>query len=155
MIFNLLIALFFIYIDFGLFTLIQILILLIVFFGSNFLLGINPNAKQFLFIKIWALVTIIFILYHDYGVTEVGNIIILPVSVTKISYFDELESMPFIDTSSEEKLEINRLFVTTRITDFLRNLEDDVNYVATIEFTPEFPEYGMDNINQLLQSIKI
>jgi hypothetical protein len=69
---------------------------------------------------------------------------ILPVSISKISYFDELDATSQIDTSSEKKLVIKHLSISNEIINFLNNLDIKENYIATIEFTPEFPEYRMD-----------
>jgi hypothetical protein len=140
----------FIYIKLGLFTLIQIIILLIVLFASNFLIGINPDNKQFHIIRIMAVLTIILILYYNSGVINIKTMIVLPLSILKISYFDEFESIAYIDSSSKKESELINLFTSTEISKFLNSLDINDNYVATIEFTPEFPHYGLDLPRMLL-----
>jgi hypothetical protein len=55
-----------IYIKFGLFTLIQIMIWSIVLLTSNILIGINPNSKELHVIRFTSILVIMFIFYINY-----------------------------------------------------------------------------------------
>ncbi len=52
-----------IYIQFGLFVLIQILFGHTVFFASSFLIGLNPFSRQYYVIRAISIIVIIFSLY--------------------------------------------------------------------------------------------
>lgn len=132
-----------IYIQFGLFTLIQILILLIVFFLSNLLLIINPISRELHIIRIMALTSLILILYYNYNQNPIIIASILPLSISKISYLDDINTDLTVDNSD---LNIEKLYLinSEEISKFLNKLNIGINYGATIEFIPEI---GIDKID--------
>lgn len=132
-----------IYIQFGLFTLIQILILLIVFFLSNLLLIINPISRELHIIRIMALTSLILILYYNYNQNPIIIASILPLSISKISYLDDINTDLIVDNSD---LNIEKLYLinSEEISKFLNKLNIGINYGATIEFIPEI---GIDKID--------
>lgn len=150
----LLVALLLVYFQCGLLTVIELILLIIILLASNFLSGINPDPNLFLYIKIFAIITIIYLLYHDYNIMNAYklallpiknlDVSILPVSIDKITYFDELESINYIDTNFENKVYLTDISEQGEIFDIINSLEEHHNYVASIEFTTVFPEEGKD-----------
>nr|YP_009487293.1 hypothetical protein [Russula lepida]AWB36195.1 hypothetical protein [Russula lepida] len=138
-----------VYIYFGLFTLIQILIWIVVFFLSNFLLGINPEEKKFLWIKLFSVLTIMFIIYWNSTVVNVSSMLILPVSIKGVTYFDDVKSS-HIDSKTE--LAMFNLFDLDQISNFIERLDNDYNYMLNIEFSPLMTEYNYLDAPQLILS---
>jgi len=77
-----------IYIKFGLLVLISIIIWLLVFFVSNFLIQFNPTREMYI-IRILSIIVIIFILYYNSIEHLISTSLIIPLSVSKISFLDE------------------------------------------------------------------
>jgi len=75
---------------YGTFVLIQILIWTMVFFLSNFLIGLNPFNKEFHTIRIMSIIVIIFILYYNSIQSTIATLFILPLSISKITYLDDI-----------------------------------------------------------------
>lgn len=73
-----------IYIKFGLFVLIQILIWSLVFILSNFLIQFNPNREMYI-IRILSILVIMFILYYNSLEHIISTALIIPLSISKIS----------------------------------------------------------------------
>jgi hypothetical protein len=79
-----------IHIKFGLLVLISIIVWSIIFLLSNFLLGLNPNNKEMFIIRIISILVIIFILYYnslEYGII---TSLIIPLSINKITYLEDI-----------------------------------------------------------------
>ena len=117
-----------IYIQFGLFVSIQIVIWTIVFLLSNFLIGINPFNKEFYIIRIISVFVIILILYYNTNKIYFIASFILPLSIDKITFLNEMKVNIFIYTDTEES-EIFYLFEVNETSEFLNRLDDDDNYV--------------------------
>jgi hypothetical protein len=60
-----------------------------------------------------------------------------PLSISRISYINDLDVPAFTDFESE-KIEIFSKFTIKETTDFLNKLEDNENYIAEIGFIPCF-----------------
>jgi hypothetical protein len=94
---------------------------------------------------------IIFSIYYllFYNSIPLISAFILPISIDKISYFKEIESKLFtIDSNWKSKNFY--LFNSDEISDFLKNLDVDDNYIATIEFIPNLSEYNSDSPQLIL-----
>lgn len=79
-----------IYIHYGLFTLIQIMIWTLVFLLSNLILGINPDNKEMHVARLISIITIIFIFYYNSSHLSILLSFIVPISVNNITFIDEL-----------------------------------------------------------------
>ena len=79
------------YIKFGLFVLSQVILLTTIFFISNFLVGINPDNTEMKVIRVISVITILYILTYNLELISVKTASILPLSISKISYFEEKE----------------------------------------------------------------
>jgi len=148
MILLLLLSLITIYLFFGVFVLIQILILTIVFFSSNFLIAINPFSKEFYIIRIMSIIVIIFILYNNSIKLNIATTLILPLSISNISYlndYSDKDSPIIIDFNvKKELLHLHNVDETTK---FINNLDRDSNYIATIEYINDLSIYHLDVYN--------
>jgi len=132
----------FTYIYFGLFVFIQIFIWTIIFFLSNFLHGINPLSKEFIIIRIMSILVIIFILYYNSGNLTVAATTILPLSISKITYVDEINQSIYIGNGP--RFEVFESFEIEETKDFLTRLEDDANYLINMEFIPDVTNHDED-----------
>jgi hypothetical protein len=123
------------YIKLGAFVLIQIIIWLIVFISSNFLIGINPSNIQFKITRILSVCVIVFLLWFNSLEISVHTTMLLPLSIVKISYVHEFDSLIYISDSNtkEERL---YLWNYEEIKDFLNSLDIDDNYIVNMEFIP-------------------
>jgi len=115
-----------------------------VFLLSNFLIGINPFVRELYIIRIMAFCAIIFILYYNSIQLPIETTFVLPLSISKISYFNEIETESRIYIDSNWKTERFYLIKINEISDFLNELDINDNYIATIEFIPEISEYNID-----------
>jgi hypothetical protein len=82
-----------IYIHLGLLVVTQIIIWTLVYFISDFLIKINPS-REMLIIKIMSIIVIIFILYWNRNHTYIITSFIIPLSVNKRTFIDDLEIEP-------------------------------------------------------------
>jgi len=114
-----------IYIQFGLLVLTQVIILFIIMILSNLLLGLNPYCKWLYIIKIMTIILIIFVLYHNSG--DISIAFMAPLSISKISYIDDLDIPVFADFESE-KIKIFNKFTFEETNDFLMELEDNESF---------------------------
>lgn len=128
-----LISLTLIYIFWGLLTLAQIVVLTIVFFTSNFLMGLHPFSKHLHVIRILSIVTIVFILYYNTANSLISLSLLLPLSLDKISIYDENKDTFNLDINYQTT--IISSFETPVIEELLKKLNIDDNYVVTIDFT--------------------
>jgi len=148
MILLLLLSLITIYMFFGTFVLIQILIWTIVLFLSNFLIAINPFSKEFHIIRIMSVIVIIFILYYNSIKLNIATALILPLSISNISYlndYSDKDSPIIIDFNvKKELLYLHNVDETTK---FINNLDRDSNYIATIEYINDLSIYHLDVYN--------
>jgi len=132
----------FIYIQFGLLVLTQIVIWLMVFLLSNLLIGINPFSKQFYVIRAMSIIVIIFILYYNTKEISFGAMFILPLSINKITYYEDLtkdiKDCSFVIIDAITETETFHLIKVNETSDFLNKLDDNANYIVNIEFIPDF-----------------
>lgn len=132
-----------IYIHFGLLVLIQIMIWTLVFFLSNFLITINPS-KQYYIIRIMSIFVIIFILYYNTKIGNISTVFIIPLSLTKIDYLDDIiPNKIFI--SNDSKLNIFYFNDIIEVNKWLKTLEENETYVVTFEFIFSFLNYNDDS----------
>jgi hypothetical protein len=90
-----------------------------------------------------ALTSLILILYYNYNQNPIIIASILPLSISKISYLDDINTDLTVDNSD---LNIEKLYLinSEEISKFLNKLNIGINYGATIEFIPEI---GIDKID--------
>jgi hypothetical protein len=90
-----------------------------------------------------ALTSLILILYYNYNQNPIIIASILPLSISKISYLDDINTDLIVDNSD---LNIEKLYLinSEEISKFLNKLNIGINYGATIEFIPEI---GIDKID--------
>lgn len=138
MIFLLIIIFTLIYIKFGLFVLTQIILWIIVFFISNFIIGINPDNREMKVIRVISIIVIWFILVYNYNfeLSTISTALLPPLSISKISYFEE-KDISYVDPKFETQL---FRFWELELKDFINNLDDEINYVVAIEYLPEYSE---------------
>ena len=139
-----------IYIQYGLLVLTQIIIWLLVYLLSNILIGINPFSKHLHIIRIMSIIAISLILYINYNHSSIfiGTALIAPLSIDKITFMDETESSVILDGSVNEKLfsEISiELFE-----EFIKSLEDEMDYVVTIDFIPDIFTYDINHPRMII-----
>jgi len=135
-----LIFLILIQIQFGLLVSIQITIWLLVYFLSNLLLGFNPWSKQLLVIRLMSIFVIIFILYYNCKYISISTMIILPLSIDKISYFHEFNQKTIVDSNDCREYVIY-LMKDNNLSDWFLTFNKDENYVVTLEFIPDIPTH--------------
>lgn len=143
-----------IHIKFGLFVLISVITWLLVFILSNFLLGLNPNNREMYIIRIISILVIIFILYYNSLQITVLSSFIIPLSITKITFLEEL-------LKEDQNYHFDLIYIRKpnfiwlkfgdfqEIMDFLTLLESDKAYVLTFEliFDQNGFEFGDPTIN--------
>jgi hypothetical protein len=134
-----------IYLQFGLLPLAQIIIWIIVFFLSNFLLGINPDNTQFKVIRATAIIVIIFIINSLIFNNSLYNIsILVPFSLFEIDFRDSFE-WKFNSYKVKPMISyINLQTLTKDIDLLLLSLVDDVNYSMSLSFISSYKEWEKD-----------
>jgi len=145
MILLLLLSLVIIFTFFGTFVLIQILIWTMVFFLSNFLIGINPFNKEFHTIRIMSVIVIIFIVYYNSIKLNVANAFILPLSISNITYLDDFTNDHrgiIVDPNVNKELLYS--ITTGKTSKLLNNLDSDSNYIEAIEYINDLSIYYSD-----------
>jgi hypothetical protein len=71
----------------------QIVIWLIVFFfASNLSIGLNPYSKQMHTMRAMSVLVILFIIYYNSTKISIATMVLLPLSVDKITYYHEIPS---------------------------------------------------------------
>jgi hypothetical protein len=134
-----------IYLQFGLLPLAQIIIWIIVFFLSNFLLGINPDNTQFKVIRAMAIIVIIFIINSLILNNSLYSIsILIPFSTFEIDFRDSFE---WKFNSYKVKPMISYLKLQTLTKDInllLLSLLDDSNYSMGLSFISSYKEWEKD-----------
>lgn len=144
MILILLILLTIIYIQFGLFTLIQIMIWLIVFISSNVLIGLNPwNIKAHIS-RVLSICIVIFILWYNSQEISIQTSMLLPLSISKITFTSEFNHPIFI--KFPEKRETLYLWDDQEIKEFLNSLATDENYIIFMQFKPSELDWDGPNV---------
>lgn len=134
-----------IYLQFGLLSLAQIILWIIVFFLSNFLSGINPDNTQFKVIRAIAIIVIIFTINSLIFNNSLYSIsILIPFSFFEIDFrdsfewkFDSYKVKPMISYIKLQNL-------TKDINSLLLSLVDDVNYSMGLSFISSYKEWEND-----------
>lgn len=148
MILLLLLSLIIIYLFFGVFVLIQILIWTIVFFLSNFLIGINPFNKEFHTIRIMSVIVIISILWYNSTKLNIATAFILPLSISNISYLDDFtKGHTGIIVDPNVKKELLYSITIGETSKLLNSLDSDSNYIANIEYINDLSIHYLDVSN--------
>jgi hypothetical protein len=91
-----------------------------------------------------------FILYYNSIQIQILTALIIPLSIDKISYFNDVETDNLLVDFSTEKTDRFFLFDINEISDFLNKLDIDDNYIATIEFIPEISKHKEDAPQMIL-----
>jgi|HubBroStandDraft_1064217.scaffolds.fasta_scaffold06090_2 hypothetical protein len=129
-----------IYLQFGLLSLANIIIWIIVFFLFNFLLGIfrNPNNTQFKVIRAMAIIVIIFIILKN----SLYNIsILIPFSLFEIDFRDSFE-WKFDSYGLKPKISYLKLQTLTKnVINLLDSLKDDENYSMSLSYISSYKEW--------------
>lgn len=97
-----------------------------------------------------AFCAILFIFYYNSQQSYIVTAFILPLSINKISYLDELGSDNIIYIDPNFSSERFYLFKVNETSDFLNKLDINDNYIAIIEFIPEISEYKIDAPQMIL-----
>nr|WEH01508.1 hypothetical protein [Russula griseocarnosa] len=142
MIFIILIGIIFLYIHYGLFITIEILVWITVFIVSNTLLGINPHSKELKIIRIMSIIALIFIIYFNFN-SDHYKFTVLALSIDKISYLHEFNK-PISGGGRSSFIKWVYLNKNDDIPTFIKNLDDDKNYIVSIEFVPGRSNYCAD-----------
>jgi hypothetical protein len=106
-----------------------------VFFLSNFLIGINPHLRNFHAIRIMSIIVIILILYYNTKHLSIATAFILPLSLNRVTYADKLNR--YIEFDSEIQTQALSLLNVNEISEFLDDLDAKENYIASFEFIPD------------------
>jgi hypothetical protein len=142
-----------VYIHYGLFITIQIIIWISVFFLSNFLIGINPISKEFQIIRILSIIVIIFILYYNSIQSIYLTSFIFPLSINKINYIDD-----FMDEDDPTSIIYFRDFIISwfyffdfkEISDLLDCLDYDKAYIISFNLILDVSGYDLDQPSIIL-----
>ena len=138
-----------IHFQFGFLVLTQISILILTVILSNSLLGLNPYEKWLHIIKIISIILIFLILYYNSSDIKISTAIMLPLSISKISYLDDLD-IPIIPDFESQKIEYFRKFTIKETNEFLNKLEDNESYILETSFIPNIALYDLDAPEMLL-----
>lgn len=135
------------YFQLGLLTLSQILLWSLVFIFTNTIIDKHPNARDANIIRIMSILIIILIFYNNLE-SKYLLLSVLPLSVDKITYLDDLNSVKYVD------YKFNNydlyFFDTNEISAFLNILDENSNYVLSLEFIPDVANYQIDGIQIFL-----
>jgi hypothetical protein len=136
-------------IQFGLFVSFQVTLLVLTFLISNSLLGINPYSKDLLTVRIMSIILILFILYYNSRDIFISTAFMVPLSINRISYIDDLDIPVFIDLESQ-KLEILSKLTIEETNDFIKKLNDNETYLVELEFIPNIQLWDLDAPTMIL-----
>jgi len=151
-------GLFIIYINLGLYALISILIWSIVFFLSNFLVGINPS-REMKIIRILSILVIVFILYYNSVQLPIITSLIFPFSINKITFLDELEISKDVEGNPSSIFYISNTNFTwfhfcdfQDVQDLLDILDHNKTYVVTFDLITDKSAFELGNPSLILGS---
>jgi hypothetical protein len=106
-------------------------------------ISLNPHSR-------WLqIILIIFILYYNSRDILISSALMLPLSISRISYINDLDVPAFTDFESE-KIEIFSQFTVKETTDFLNKLEDNESFIVEIGFIPNIALWDIDAPQMLL-----
>jgi hypothetical protein len=115
-----------------------------VLFCSNLLIGINLFSRELYIIRIIAICGIIYILYNNSISSSIIIVSIVPLSIKRISYFDEVRMSKIIDSNSKNSKLWRFKDIENKISNFLKRLEFYDNYIVIMEFIPEKRYFEID-----------
>lgn len=147
------------YIQFGLLVVFQLIIWTLVFFGSNFIIGINPDNLKFQVIRIISIISILAILYVNFkneidlvsfaalNIRSYSIPTIHPYSMFKITFINEINDK--INIQEGEEYYIFRKWNDNYIKVFLDSLDESI-YAINFEYIPDFHGYVVAPTNPKL-----
>ena len=149
MILLILLILFIFYIQFGFLLVIQIVLLMVIFFSSNLLIGFNPYSKELRIIRFLSIITILLLVWFNINPVFISMLSVLPISKNEITFIDEITNKNFVIIS-------NKKFVYTKISnetvsDLINNLDLDGDYIVNVDCILDFTE-DLDNIPKIILS---
>jgi hypothetical protein len=103
------------------------MIWLLVFFLANFLLGFNPDSKEYKFIRIFSVFIIFFILYFNIN-SESALLFIIPLSKSKISLLYDFPSEIKFNDFSEKTIKLEE--INSFIQNELSGIDNYAGYVT-------------------------
>jgi hypothetical protein len=126
----------------------QLIIWIIVFFITNFLIGFNPFSFKLHIIRMLSIIMILYLSYKNLDQSIYLTSLLIPISLDKIHFVHDFEinSLNFHKTR-RTVLCINDL--TLDIIDFINNLNEDDNYWVSFSFYPTITGYNIDDGMQL------
>lgn len=95
-----------------------------------------------------SIVVIIIILYYNSIDINIASAIILPLSISNITYFDEITKKNSVTIYSNVNKEIFHECSVDKLSKFLKTLDIDTNYIVTIEYISDISIYYLDEINK-------
>jgi hypothetical protein len=130
------------YFQLGLLVLSQILLWSLVFILSNTIIDKHPNARDAHIIRIMSILIIILIFYDNLD-NQIWLLSVLPLSFDKITYLDDLNSVKYVDYNFKNY--DLYFFDTNEICAFLNILDENSNYVLSLEFIPDVQKLHKNN----------
>jgi len=156
---NILIILFLIfyliYIHFGLFVLIQIIIWTIVFFLSNFLVGIN-RTREMKIIRILSILVIVFILYYNSITNNILSSFIIPLSINQITFvkdvFRKSNDSASINYFENAHITWFKFWDKCEVKDFIELLDYNKAYLVSFELILDMEGFEQGDPTLLISS---
>lgn len=127
----------------GLFNFIQLVLLLMIFFISNTLIGIKPYNLNLQIIRLISIIVILIVIYNNSNEIIYSSHLLPPYSWLKIDYVNDflVKSLNYY----HKKFNIFYLKNLTKdITIFLDNLNENDNYWLSLSFYPNIEAYKND-----------
>jgi len=90
-------------------------------------------------------------LYYNSTKIEISTAFMVPVSISRISYLNDLDT-PVIPDFESEKIKIFREFTIKETKEFLNKLEDNETYILDISFIPNIALWDLDAPEMLLSN---
>src|SRR5580692_6007289 len=105
---------------------------------------IHFGVLVFMQITILLIILFLFILYYNSLTSSIATAAILPLSLQRISYYEEFRINKIIDSNSMKYKLLNLKDIENEITDFLYKLDFNDNYIVTMEFIQEKRYFEID-----------
>lgn len=150
-----LILLYLIYIHFGLYCVIAIITWLIIFFISNFLIGINPT-REMKIIRILSILVIVFILYYNSITTNILSSFIIPLSINQITFvkdvFGKSNDSASINYLENAHITWFKFWDKCEVKDFIELLDDNKAYLVSFELILDMESFEQGDPTLLISS---
>jgi hypothetical protein len=130
---------------------IQIIILILLFFISNFIIGFHPFSFKWNIIRLVSIILILYLSYKNLDQNIYSISLLIPFSQNKISFVHEFE----INSLSIYKVRHTVLYIndlTWDLTEFINHLNEDDSYWISLSFYPTITGYNIDDGMQLFIS---